>query len=205
MAMEAALSGYEGAAVMGDQERYAGDSRLYVIFYRKAVQNGSKSLEAGRPIFDEMDFCKIQIPGDKHSNVDVKVTNEHKHRFPRQWAAYQQGLEQATSGTPLEAWPQMTVGTVANLKAVGITTVEQLAEMSDANASGMMGNHDLRRRAKLFLEAAKGEAVNNKMAAELEKRDAQIAEMQAQLAALTAAANQKPEVAALKAAMKPKE
>jgi hypothetical protein len=173
--------------VLGGQERYAADSRLYVEFYRKAVHNPFKSNEAGRPIYDEKDFVKIMIPGNKYGSVDTAVTMEHKQRFPQQWARYQAGQEQSAIGTPLEMWPQITVGLVATLKGAGIRTVEQLAELSDANAQGIMGNHDLRRRAKAFLEAAAGEAVNTKLEAELEKRDLEIAAMKEQIAGLLTA------------------
>ena len=177
------LPGYE-SGVMGGQERYAADSRLYVEFYRRAVHNPAKSAQEGRPIFDEKDFVKIMIPGDKYSSVDTQATAQHQQRFPQQWSRYKAGQEQATSGTPLEAWPQMTVGMVASLKAINISTVEQLAELSDSNASQIMGNHDLRRRAKAFLEAAAGEAVHAKLEAELEKRDNEIETLKNQMAQL---------------------
>jgi hypothetical protein len=195
------LPGYE-SGILGGQERYAADSRLYVEFYRKAVHNPFKSAQEGRPIFDEKDFVKIMIPGDKYSSVDTQVTTQHQQRFPTQWARYQAGQEQATSGTPLESWPQMTVGMVASLKAVNISTVEQLAELSDANASQIMGNHDLRRRAKAFLEAAAGEAVNAKLEAELEKRDNEIETLKNQMAQLMQSAAKTPQAVATKAANK---
>lgn len=180
------LPGYE-SGVMGGQERYIADSRLYVEFYRKAVHNPFKSKDQGRPVYDEKDFIKIMIPGDKYSSVDTPVTEEHRRRFPTQWAQYQAGQTQAVTGTPLEVWPQATIGLVATLKAMNITTVEQLAELSDANAMSITGNHDLRRRAKAFLDAAAGEAVNTKLEAELEKRDLEIAAMKEQIAGLLTA------------------
>jgi len=187
--MQAELMGIDNA-VMGGESAYAGDSRLHVTFSRMPVQNSIKSAEAGRPIYDEADYITTRIPGDKYFVAVEKVTESHKRRFPNQWLAYQQGISQATSGTPLEVWPQITVSMVATLKASGVTTVEQLAEMSDANGQAVMGYHDLKRKAQAFLEAAKGEAVNNKMAAELSKRDDEIAALQAQMAALMEA--QKP-------------
>lgn len=196
--MQAELSDYDGNAVMGGQERYAADSRLYVEFYRKAVYNKPKSDEAGRPIFDDADFVRITIPGDKYSNLEAKVDESHRRRFPKQWANYQAGQEQAQTGTPLEHWPQMTVGLVATLKAMKIYTVEQLAELSDANAAQLMGSHDLRRRAAAFLEAAKGEAANSHLAAELEKRDNEIATLKAQMEQLIAASQKQPAAPSLK-------
>jgi len=194
--MQAELMGIDNA-VMGGESAYAGDSRLHVTFSRMPVHNALKSAEAGRPIFDEDDYITTRIPGDKFLVTVEKVTETHKRRFPKQWLAYQQGVEQATSGTPLEVWPQVTVSMVATLKASGVTTVEQLAEMSDANGQAFMGYHDLKRKAVAFLEAAKGEAVNNKMAAELSKRDEEIEALKAQMAALMEA--QKPATVAKKA------
>jgi len=75
----------------------------------------------------------------------------------------------------------MTVGQVAELKATGITTVEQLAELSDTNAQKFMGSFQLRQKAQAFLEAAAGDAANSKLAAELEKRDVEIAALKAQM------------------------
>jgi hypothetical protein len=94
------------------------------------------------------------------------------------------------TGTPLEQWPQMTVGMVASLKAMNVHTVEQLAEMSDQYAQQIMGNHDLRRKAKLFLDAAAGEAVNNKLQSELDKRDIEINQLKEQMAQLLAGQQQ---------------
>ena len=44
-----------------------------------------------------------------------------------------------------------------------------------------MGSHDLRRKAQSFLDAAKGEADNNKITAELQKRDDEIALLKNQM------------------------
>lgn len=186
------LATYDQAAVMEDMPRHALDKKLYIQFYVKAVMNGFKSSEEGRPIFDEVDYIRVIIPGDKNNVVDTKVTEEHKMRFPAQYDRFKKNQEQAVTGTPLEVWPQMTVGQVAELKAMHISTVEQLADLPDNLAQRIMGSHQLRAKAKVFLEAAAGESVNTKMAAELEKRDNQIALMQEQLAQLTKAAAAKP-------------
>lgn len=183
--MQNELSGFSG--VLDTDGRYDADNRLYVEFYVDAVHNPYKSAQEGRPIYDEVNFVKIQSPGDRLSSVVQKVNDLHKQRFPKQWAQFRNGQKQAVSGTPLEMWPQMTIGMVASLKAMNITTVEQLAELSDTNASHIMGNHELRRKAKNFLEAAAGEAVNTKLEAELGKRDEEIALLKSQMEQLLAA------------------
>ena len=181
--MQSTLPSYEDTAVMDNSSvaRYAMDSKLVKNFYVRPVQNNFKTTEAGRPIFDEVEFIRIIIPGDTKTIIDTQVTMEHKHRFPEMYERFKKGLSQAVSGTPLEVWPQMTVGTVAELKASGITTVEQLADLSDVLAQRFMGSFQLRQKAQAFLAAAAGDAANSKMAAELEKRDIEIAALKAQM------------------------
>jgi hypothetical protein len=177
------LQDYADAAVMTDDRnpRYAMDHKLMVNFYVRAVQNTFKSSQEGRPIFDEKEYVRIIIPGDTKSVIDAPVNDEYRGRFRDRYERFKKGLVQAQSGTPLEIWPQMTIGLVAELKAMQIFTVEQLADLADAQAQKIMGSHDLRRRAQAFLDAAKGEAANSKMAMELEKRDIEIETLKAQM------------------------
>lgn len=195
--MQSELMGID-SAVMGGEAAYAGDSRLYVSFSKVPVLNEAKTQEAGRPIYDEEDQITTRIPGDRFFSSVEKVRDSHKRRFPTQWAAYSNGQAQSQSGTPLEVWPQMTVSMVATLKASGVSTVEQLAEMTDGNGQAIMGFHDLKRKAVAFLEAAKGEAANNKLAAELSKRDEEIEALKLQMTQLMT--TQKP--AGIKASAK---
>ena len=169
---------------MANQARYAQDDKLYVRFKMMPVLNAFKSQEAGRAIYDEKEYIVVVIPGDSKTTGEFPVDDIFRRRFPKQYAAFKEGRELAASGTPLEMWPQMTVGMVAELKAMNIRTVEELAALDDGRAQKIMGSHDLRRRAQVFIEAAKGEATNNKIVVELEKRDEEIAELKRQMAEL---------------------
>lgn len=189
--MNAALQTYDEAAVMEGQPRYALDKKLYVNFYTKAVMNTFKSAEEGRPIFDEKEYVRVIIPGDKNSVLDTPVNAEYRARFQERYDKFKKGQEQAQSGTPLEVWPQMTVGMVAELKAMHISTVEQLAELPDQLAQKIMGAHMWRQKAQAFLDSAAGDKVNTKMAAELEKRDAEITALKEQMTLLMAATQKK--------------
>jgi hypothetical protein len=177
------LNGYGESAVMDDSPgaRFAGDEKLRVTFYMKAVKNNFKSDQEGRPIFDEKPYVRILIPGDRNSNLDQPVKKIHMHRFADRWKRFEENSKQSESGTPLEAWPQMTVGRVAELKYLNISTVEHLAELSDTHGQQIPDFNDLKRRALAFLEAAKGEAVNSKIASELKKRDGEIASLKQQI------------------------
>ena len=175
------LPTYDDMATTANQARYAMDSKLYATFYVRPIMNNFQSAEQGRPIYDELEYVRIIVPGDSKTTVDCPVTDEFRMRFEKQYEKFKKNLSQAVTGTPLEMWPQMTVGLCAELKGMNVQTVEQLAEMSDGIAQRIMGSHDLRRRAQAFLDAAKGEAENNKLTTELEKRDDQIKALQAQM------------------------
>lgn len=181
--MAEALAGYEESAVVEGDGRYAMDKHLHIEFFRRPVFNSGKSEAAGRPVYDEADFVQIYV--NRNLSHVEKVNEQIKQRFASRWDRYQRGLEHMTmSGTPLEQWPAMSVSMVANLKAMKIFTVEQLAEMDDNRAQEIMGNFDLRRKAKIFLDLAAGSAANEKLESELKKRDEEINLLKAQMQGL---------------------
>jgi hypothetical protein len=184
--MADALAAYDEEAVMEDSARFAGDKRLLVRFYKRPVHNQFKSNEEGRPIFDERIYVRIIVPGDKHNILDTPATREHTHiRFADQYAKFMRNEEQVVSGTPLKVWPPLSITQVAELNALNITTVEQLADLPDNLAQQFMGFNGLRQKAKLFLDAAKDGAASSKLLAELAERDNKIGVMEANMAALT--------------------
>lgn len=176
---------------MNEANVWAADNRLWVQFYVRPVQNKAKTEAAGRPIFDEVVFVKIIVPGDKNLVFDQPCKEEHRYRFPKQWERFKSGQKQALEGTPLETVTWLTVGQVAEFKALNIATVEQLSDVPDQLAQRFMGAFELRRKAQAFLEAAKGEAATSKLAAELSERDAKIAALEAQMAELIKVTGQK--------------
>ena len=173
-------------AVMEGDARYALDKNLRVEFYAGVVKNEIKSAEAGRPIFDDADFVRINIPGDAKASYESRVELEHKRRFPAQWNAYLAGVSQDAEGMSLDKMPGMSLSLRASLRASNITTVEQLATLSDSLATGLHGIHELRRKAIAMVELNKGDEGKQFVTDELAKRDAEIAAMKEQLAALTA-------------------
>lgn len=166
-----------------DAQQSEADKRLLVLFYRSTLKNEPKSIAAGRPIFDEIDLVKIITPGSRDSFVG-DATPEYQARFATQWARYKAGQEQTTSGTPLSMLPWLSMSQVDEFKAVGCHTVEQLVGMPDSVSQKFMGHFQIKQRAQVYLDAASNAAPTLKMQAELEKRDEQIAELQAQVAAM---------------------
>jgi hypothetical protein len=187
------------------------DARLWVQFYRKPVENAFKSEQEQRPVFDEVDFVKIMVPGDKLSIIDTFVRDEHKRRFPMQWAAYQNrtGDQMKISGTPISEWPRISAAQAEELRALKFYTVESIASASDAQLQhiGMIAGQSaftFRDDAKRFLSLAdaaakqreadeKLKAVNEEFAKKEADLKAQMEEMRKQMAALLAATTEKLE------------
>lgn len=165
------------------------DSALAVRFHRRPVHQPFKSKEEGRPVFMDVDFIEIYTPGGGNLNiVDTPVREDHKRRFPVQWAAFQNAHagDQREIGTPLSAWPMITASIAEELKAQKFFTVEQVANASDLQISsigmsGGMAPSALRARAQAYLAAAAGTAPSEAQAQELAETKAQLAALQKQM------------------------
>src|SRR5262245_33489164 len=128
-------------------------------------------------------MVRITAPGSKDVLIS-KATENYKHRFPNQWERFERKMSHAVSGTPLEQVPFLTVGQVAELKAFNCLSLEQLANMSDMNASKFMGMHDLRKKAQNLLAAAKDSAPLTQMQATIDAQKNEIEALKNQVAQL---------------------
>jgi hypothetical protein len=169
------------------------DAALVVRFHKKAVQNMFESSARGRPIFNDVDYIEIFTPGNQLNIIDTPVREEHKRRFPQQWAHYQNAHsgDQREIGTPLGQWAFLTASQAEELKALKFFTVEALANASDGMLQpiGMIGGMNpmvLRQRALAYLHAAAGTAVQEHEAAKSAELEQIIKDLQMQVAALSA-------------------
>lgn len=199
-----------------DSDVQDADSRLAVKFYKRAVKQEYESMEAGRPIFKDVDFVRIMIPGDNLTEIDTYAQESHKQRFPRQWLQYQasQDSNSEIHGTPVEQWPLISQSQAQELRAIKFLTVESIANASDLQLQriGMiagMSPHAFRDKAKSFLNLATESAEASKRAEEINQlkqelaqkemenakikaeTDAKLAQMQEQMAAILAAVGEK--------------
>lgn len=97
--------------------------------------------------------------------------------------AWKEGASIPETGTPLSAWLELNKHQVKALKAAGINTVEQIAEMSESvmDKIQLLDKHAMKRSAQAFLSSIADGAAAQKVA----EQDAQIAELQAQIAELS--------------------
>lgn len=144
------------------------DKECYVEFRLEAVHMQADSEKEGRPIYKDFPYIRIMFPGDKTKVVDRPVTDNDKIRFPNQWAAFERQGEQVQSGTPITEWSILTKSQALEMKAIGIHTVEHLANVSDQNLT-WLGAREYRDKARAWLEAAKGtSAIVTQLQAQIE-------------------------------------
>lgn len=149
-------------------------STLIVEFYLHPVQDEVKTAAEGRPIFEEVEFIRIRVPGDKDEIREKAVTARHRYEFAQQYAAFKNKLEQPLVGTPLEQVPFLTRAQVLEFKALGLKTAENVRDMPDVHAQRFMGIHALRKQVQTFLDAAAGAAPFQKLHAENETLRSQV-------------------------------
>lgn len=182
------------------------DSRLAVRFYQREMDNQFQTGVEGRPIKFMADFIIIEVPGDRNTIIDTFARDEHKSRFPVQWARYQNEKSDGGSeiqGTLLRDWPILNAAQAGELKHYKFYTVEQVASASDEQISSigmMVGTSPLafRDKAKAFLANAKDSALVQQQADELRIRDKEIDGLKQQMQELLGQLN-KPEPKAEKA------
>lgn len=155
------------------------DANLRIRFHLHPVKDEKKSIQEGRPIFEDQEYVEIAIPGDKDNVSDTPLNEFTRRRFAQQYAAWKaSGGNNAVIGTPLDAWPGVSRAQVEELKYFNVRTVEELASLSDTNCQKFAGIVSIRQRARDFVAAAKGEAPLVAMRAELADRDNKISTLE---------------------------
>ena len=170
-----------------------GDDKLGVMFYSRVVEDERATREQGRKVFVEKEYVKIMVPGDRHNVIDRPVQRtgttptDDTLRFAPQYARFKAREEQkAVEGTPIHLWPGIPATIAEELKYQNCFTVEQLAEMSDANLSKFPKGQELKAKAKAFVAAVKDQEQGNKLQSALDERDNRISTLENELKELAA-------------------
>ncbi|CAB4187813.1 hypothetical protein UFOVP1169_9 [uncultured Caudovirales phage] len=154
------------------------------IFYREKHINQKKSQQAGRSVYDEYDAAKFLVPGDNTYEHRERVTDEHKRRFARQWAAYEAGKEQV-NGMPLESWYKIAnnPGLIEEMRALRIRSVEDLASVTDNTVTGYMWGLEWRKKAQDEVASWKAKEAlveaNSELMEQMKAMAARLAELEA--------------------------
>ncbi len=138
------------------------------------------------PIFREIEFISIRIPGDSTMNVHRPVMASDKHRFRAQYERFKQGRGEALEGTPVEELGTLAVSVLEQLKFVGIRTIEQLANAPDT-VLRIMGGSVFKQQAVAWVAKNRKSSLATQTNEALAERDAKIAELSARLEGFIAA------------------
>ena len=161
------------------------DEHLVVLFRNHAIPNEAKTLAAGRLICDDIVVCEIRAPGSKDTGVFPALAMSHwgkdphtggqvpityAERFKHQYRQFKEQQTQTKSGTPLTHVPFLTAGRQAELRALNIYTLEQLAGMEGQELKNLgPGGRDLKNKAEEFITQSLATAPNKALSIELEK------------------------------------
>lgn len=174
-----------------------GNSILPMVrFYQREVKHNFNSDKENRPVYNMVDFVRIEIPGRSDSIIDTFANEGHKKAYPQQWARYvnekRELGDDEVSGTMLKDWSVLTPAQAKELRHYHFYTVEQVSQASDAQLAPIvmiigMGAHSFRDKAKAFLASARGASEIQARENELKKRDAEIEALKAQMQELMSA------------------
>lgn len=158
-------------------------------FFTEAEQ----TMIEGVPSWREVEMVEIIMPGNNQTTKPVQyVSDIHKERWPKAYAAFKANEEMALNGTPLEQWPVLRRAQVLQLKSLEFRTVEDIARMGESAIQRIgMGGRELKKMAEVFVSNSQDNAIANKAiqdAAKFEQRcveqDAQIRSLNEQLQTL---------------------
>lgn len=185
-------------------QKQQGDSAV-PRFYTEAQHNQRRSDEDGVPRFDEVEKVEILIPGDRKTTWDGIVNEQHRRRWPRQYAAFKEGLDPLTTGTPIREMPGITKSQAEELAYQHIHSIETLAGLTDDQAAKAvtMGGLALRDRAKRYIDAMAGDAASEKLAAENRELKDKMALLEGQMADVLKRMADQPQVAGAQPAVAP--
>lgn len=157
---------------------------LVVVFKTIAQENEAKTLQEGRPIYDDVEICEIRAPGSKdvkHFPATAMSTGwlmdemgkqyqvSYAERFRHQFQQFKRDATQTKSGTPLDHVPFLTEAKRAELRALNVYTLETLAgiEGNELKNLGINGR-ELKNQAVAYMEEALVNAPTMQLQAQLD-------------------------------------
>lgn len=157
------------------------DAALQVRFHMESRLDNVATSETGEPVWKNVEYVEIHVPGD-NTNIPYRpVEEKDRKRFAKQYEAWTRGHGEVTDGQPLKMWPAITPAEVSMLAHARVYTVEQLAAVSDENASRIGPILALRDRARRHLEQSRMQAPVERLNAKLEEQQGEISSLKEEL------------------------
>jgi hypothetical protein len=170
---------------VGDVALLGTDKDVIAIFHKGTRLHEIKSRELGTPFYEQIDFLKVIHPGEPLNVYDQPVREQDKWRFRPQWERYEAGTTQNVGGTPLSVLFPWSPEIVQTLAGMHITTVQQLADLSDTGKQNLMFGTNLSQKAKDYLAVADKGREYHQLQTKLENQKEQIDELVAKVNELT--------------------
>lgn len=142
-----------------------------VRFETVAQEDKAASQAAGHYVAKDVDYALITPPYSKDvmkhkvkdwfPNLEQKVAmgqmpQEWLDLYKKQYEAWKNGQEIPVLGTPIKGWPVISPAQTETLIAMGVRTVEDLAQINDEGIRRVgMGAVDLKNKAQAWLSSAK--------------------------------------------------
>jgi hypothetical protein len=167
------------------------DQGLHVRFSLQPRKDEAASEAKGEPVWKNVEYIEIHVPGDKTNIPHRPVTDNDRERFARQYEAWKRGLADVHDGYPLREWAAITPAEVNMLAQSHVYTLEQLAAVSDENAGRIGPILALRDRARRHLDQMRAEAPVERLSAKVDEQAAQIQTLMQQLQEATRLLHQK--------------
>lgn len=163
-----------------------GTETVYPRFFMDAVEDPLASEQQGRPIYREEERVEIIMAGNPFSKPVMRVNDEHRLRWAKEYEAFKKGQEVSLEGMPIEQWSVLKRSMVLELKALGYQTVEQIALMNDHAVQRIpMFGRRLKELAEACIDDSKAMAIVTKAQAEGEKKDAELNALRLQVENMT--------------------
>ena len=129
-------------------------------FHMRSVPDPEASEKAGHPMFKEVEFIEVRHPGAIHTIPCVRVKQNHIDMWPDHYKAFKEGVEVPLQGFAIEEWAPMTRSMADTMKAIGVRTVEDLANMPETTVQQYgAAIQSWRLKAQNFLEEHNSEQV----------------------------------------------
>lgn len=134
--------------MMTDQER-----AINAEFHYQMVLDPNESRRAGRPIFNDQLYIRLQPKGQASTVVDRAVKDQDRFDYPNAWAKWELLNEKPADGLPLSYLPGITPSSDHYFRSMGIRTLEGVAALSAEKLVSLRDGLALQTRAKAYITA----------------------------------------------------
>lgn len=137
-----------------------------------AQMDGEGKPISGRPLFEDVIWCKQTLPGGKtvleREWDKIKQSERLESKLDQYFEAWEKNREDPVEGTRIELFPVLTPAQIKTLRSAGVKSIEELAEMTEEGIKAMgMGARAQVEEAKAYLANAQDSGVVAKQVAAL--------------------------------------